>query len=168
MRNRVLSVLAAAALTACQGGNTVSDAQRTAAIGEVSQTVDSLFAAMNAHDPDRLLAHYRKGNDFTYVAVATTMRGWDAFAGMTRAYVAQHPDVTFEHHILQIQVPAPDVAVATIEGSASDAPFLMWTQVYVRENGRWVITLEHESWPGAREPAPSPPSMELPGADTAR
>lgn len=169
MRTRLVSVLAATAMAvACQAGGTVSDARRADVTTEVTQAVDSLFTAMNAHDAERILSHYRKGNDFTYVAVATTLRGWDAFAGMTRAYNASHADVTFEHHIDQIQVLSPDVAVATIQGSASDAPYLMWTQVYVREEGRWLVTLEHESWPGARTPPPTHPAMQLPEGDTIR
>jgi hypothetical protein len=165
MRIHLLSALAVCLATgACHAtsGRELTEARRAAITNEVNQTVDSLFADMNAHDVDRIFAHYRESDDFLYVTVSETMRSWKTFSTVTRSYWAQHPDVTFKHHIVQTQVLAPNVAVVTMEGSATTAPYLTWTQVYVRENGRWVITLENESWPGARPPAPSHPAMEMP------
>jgi hypothetical protein len=156
-----LTVCLAAGACHATSGLELTDAQRTAITSEVDQTVDSLFADMNAHDPDRIFAHYRQSNDFLYVTVSETMRSWKTFSTVTRSYWTQHPDVTFKHHIVQTQVLAPNVAVVTIAGSATDAPYLTWTQVYVREGGRWVITLENEAWPGARAPSPPHPAMEL-------
>lgn len=162
------TVAAVAVLAGCQPGNPdglqqVTDAQRTAVTREVAQAVDSLFADMNAHDPDRVYEHYRKSDDFLYVTVHETMRSWKTFSSVTRSYYAQNPDVTFQHRIVQIQVLTPNVAVATIKGSTPDSPYLTWTDVFVREGGRWVITLENEAWPGAKPPAAPHPAMQMPG-----
>ena len=164
MRIPLSSALAVClAVGACRAtsGVELSDAQRTAIATEVNQTVDSLFADMNAHDADRIFAHYRQSDDFLYVTISETMRSWKTFSTVTRSYWTQHPDVTFKHHIVQTQVLAPNVAVVTIAGSATDAPHLTWTQVYVREDGRWVITLENEAWPGAPSPTAPHPAMEV-------
>jgi hypothetical protein len=168
MHSRILATVATvASLSACGAPRaTVTDAQRDAATREVTAVVDSLFASMNAGDVDGIYGHYRKSDDFMYVTVARTMRTWDTFSSVTSSFYVQHPDVTFQHHVVQTQVLAPDVAVVTIEGSATTSAHLTWTEVFVKEGGRWVITLEHESWPGAPPPPAPHPMMEPQPADT--
>jgi ketosteroid isomerase-like protein len=160
------------ALAACQttgAGTQVTDAQRAEATRQVEATVDSLFADMNAGDVDRIYDHYRKSDDFLYVTVNETMESWKTFSSVTRSFYTQHPDVKFKYRIVQTQVPAPNVAVVTIAGSATTSPHLTWTQVWVREDGRWVCSLENEAWPGARGPGAGHPAMEsaAPQGDTA-
>jgi uncharacterized protein (TIGR02246 family) len=165
----------AVAAAACQtdGSPEITDAQRTEISAQVAQVIDSLFVAMNQGDADAITSHYRKSGDLMQVSVAETLTGWENFATVTGQFCTQHPDVRFEHRIVQTQVLAPDVAAVTIAGSATTSEFLMWTEVLVREDGRWVITLEHESWPGARAPVTHPamevpPDTEAPSPDTAR
>jgi uncharacterized protein (TIGR02246 family) len=170
----LMSVLATAvAVAACQTGGTaeLTDAQRTEITTQVGQVIDSLFAAMNAGDADAITSHYRRSDDLMQVTVAQTLTGWEKLAAVTKQFSTQHPDVKFEHRIVQTQVLAPNVAAVTIAGSATTSEFLMWTDVLVRQDGRWVITLEHESWPGARAPVTHPamelpPGSELPPPDT--
>jgi uncharacterized protein (TIGR02246 family) len=170
----LMSALAAAtAVAACQprGATEVTDARRTEITTQVTQVIDSLFTAMNEGDVDAITSHYRKSDDLMQVTVAQTLTGWDNFATVTKQFSTQHPDVKFEHRIVQTQVLAPNVAAVTVAGRATTSEFLMWTDVLVRENGRWVITLEHESWPGARAPVAHPamepaPGSEVPPPDT--
>lgn len=164
MRKHLLITLATTTMAAaCQaGGTTVTDGQRAEIAAQVAQTIDSLFAAMNVGDVDAITSHYRKSDQLMSVTVAQDLKGWEAFSSVTRSFYQQHPDEKFQHRIVQTQVLAPNVAAVTMAGSATSADFLMWTDVLVREEGRWVITLEHESWPGA--PAPSVhPAMEPQG-----
>lgn len=160
MRTRALHVLAAvAALGACQSGRGVDDVERTAITQEIRTTVNDLYAAMNAHETDRLLAHYLNSGEMLYVGVGDSMVGWEMFSSLTRTWYQTHPDVTFQHELLHVQVLAPDVATVTVKGSSSEAPYLMWTRTMVLRDGQWLIALEHESWPGADPPrAPHPMS----------
>jgi uncharacterized protein (TIGR02246 family) len=153
MRRHALRVLAAvAALGACQPGREVEDARRGAITAEVTAAIEDLYAAMNAHDPDRVLGHYLQSDAFLYVGVSDSMQGWDMFATLARPWYLSHGDVTFEHEILHVQVLAPDVATVTARGGSSEAPSLMWTRTLVLRDGVWLVALEHESWPGADPP----------------
>jgi uncharacterized protein (TIGR02246 family) len=158
MRMRALCALAAvAALGACQPAREVDGARRAAIQKAVVETVDDLYAAMNAHDPDRVLDHYLKTDDLLYVGVGNSVLGWETFSSMTRPWYPMHPDVTFEYEIVRVQVLAPDVVTVTAKGSSTEAPFLMWTRTLVLRDGQWLIALEHESWPGADPPNPGHP-----------
>lgn len=160
MRIRALAAAAAIlAMVACQPTRELTDAQRSTTTADVIATVDSLYAAMNEHDADRVLAHYLQSDQFLYVGVSESLQGWQSFSGLARPWYASHPDVTFQHQILHVQVLAPDVATATVRGSSTEAPYLMWTRTLVRRDGRWLIALEHESWPGAEEPRGEHPMM---------
>ena len=71
------------------------------------------------------------------------------------------PDITFEHDVQLVQVLSPTSAVATVRGSSSDQEWLLFTQVYVRNDAdRWVIAHEHVSWPGAEAPRRHPGTEE--------
>jgi len=160
MRIRALSAVAAIfVVAACQPTQELTDAQRTSITAEVIATVDSLYAAMNEHDADRVLGHYLQSDQFLYVGVSESVQGLQTFTTLVRPWYASHPDVTFEHQILHVQALAPDVATVTVRGGSTEVPYLMWTRTLVRQDGRWLIALEHESWPGAEEPTGGHPSM---------
>jgi hypothetical protein len=58
-----------------------------------------------------------------------------------------------EQAVLFVQVLSPTVAVATLRGSSTEANALFWTEVLQKsEDGRWLITYEHESWPDCSTP----------------
>jgi uncharacterized protein (TIGR02246 family) len=125
----------------------------------VMAAVDSLYVAMNEHDADRVLDHYLQSNQFLYVGVSESIQGWQTYATLMRPWYQGHPDVTFQYQVLHVQVLAPDVATLTARGGSTEAPYLMWTRTLVLQGGRWLIALEHESWPGAEEPKGGHPSM---------
>ena len=59
----------------------------------------------------------------------------------------------FEQELLSIQILTPTVAVAALRGHSTEAEALFWTEVLQKgEDGRWLITYEHESWPGCSVP----------------
>jgi len=161
MHVRALHVLAAvAALGACQPGRDIDETRAVQIRQAVGTTVDDLYAAMNEHDPDRVLDHYLKTDDFLFAGVSDPIQGWERFSGMTRPWYAMHPDVTFEHELLHIQVLAPDVATVTTRGSSTESPHLLTTRTLVLRDGQWLIALEHESWPGAAAPTPGHPMSQ--------
>lgn len=149
----IVVLLAAACRT---GAPALGEAERAVVVREVRRAIDDLFTGMNAHDADAVLDRYRTGDDFAYVGVTDPQVGPEPFTAHTRAWHQTHPDVQFEHEIVHIQVLNSTAAVAVVRGSSTEAPTLVWTQVYVRDgDGVWRIAHEHEAWPGS-EPARGP------------
>ncbi len=150
------------------GDGPLPEAQRQAAMEEVAATLAGLTEAMNAHDPNRVFSYYRQSRDFIYVGCTDVLAGWGTFESRIRPYYNFNADVTFQQEILNIQLLGHDVAAVVLRGSSSEAPVLFWTMVLEREEGgRWLITQEHESWPGC--PVPRGPHMGtegMPGAGT--
>jgi uncharacterized protein (TIGR02246 family) len=152
-RNVVSFTLIGAALVACRPADTpVTDDQRTAAVTEVTQTLDDLFSAMNAHDGDGVLSFYRDDPDLAYVGLIQPIVGKAAFSRAAGPFYDREPDVTFEHTVLHIQVLSPTVAVTVTTGSSTKTESIVWTHVLVKNpDGRWMIAHEHEAWPSCVE-----------------
>jgi len=171
-RMRIPSALFASTLIllpACgPGTETLTEAQRNAIRAEVEETLVGLTEAMNAHDPDRVLAYFRDSEEFLYLGCTDFIMGWDAFSSRVGPYYTANRNVTFEQTIVRTQVLSPTVAVVALRGSSSDAEALFWTEVLVREkDGRWRISHEHESWPDCSapsEPHPFTSGGEMPGS----
>jgi ketosteroid isomerase-like protein len=158
MRTRAFCALAAvAALGACSPRQELGHAERARITEEVTSVVEDLYAAMNAHDAGRVLAHYLQTDEFLFVAVNDATQGWAAFSRLVGPWYASHADVTFEHQLLHVQVLSAEVATVTVRGSSTEAPHLMWTHTLVLRDGVWLVALEHESWPGAEAPGPTHP-----------
>lgn len=137
----------------CGAPPRMTEVQRLHVLEEVHAAVADRFEAMNRHDPEAVAGFYRPGEDFVYAGVSDVVTGLDGFSAMTAPWYGLHSDQVFEYDILHTQVLSPTVATVTIRGGTGEAPHLLWTNVYVLEAGRWLVALEHESWPGA--PAPS-------------
>lgn len=133
----------------------LTDAQRMEITQAVDSTVADLYDAMNAHDAERVMAHYLPTNEFLYAGVTNTIQGLETFSTLTSPWYTSHPDVTFEYKVLHIQVLSPDVATITVKGSSTDSPYLLCSRTMVYRDGAWLVALEHESWPGAEVPKPS-------------
>ena len=121
---------------------------------EVEGAVASLFEAMNSGDGEAVMAHYQGVGNFLYAGITRTAADFENWSAQARAWYASHPDVEFEHQLLSLQVMAPTVAVTAVQGSSTEAEFLLWTHVWVKDDatGRWLITSEHESWPDCVDP----------------
>jgi ketosteroid isomerase-like protein len=167
MRIRILTFLAAAGvLGACQQPPQptaeLTDAQRDAIVSEVNEAVDQIFDAMNSHDSAAVMSHYLHSDDFSYAGVTDYKLGFEIFSRIVSSWYPGHPDVTFEHEILKTAALSPTSAVALIRGSSTTANSLLWTQVYVKQDGKWLIAHEHESWPMCVEPEAPHPMTEMP------
>lgn len=153
---------AVAAMVACQPSAPPTGAQRTRIVVQVDSVVADLYDAMNAHDAEAVMAHYLPGDAFLYVGVTDILQGHDAFARTMGPWYRAHPDVTFEYGIVHTQVLSPTTATVTVKSSTQEAPYLTTTRTLVLRDGRWLVALEHESWPGAKTPTASHPGTEGP------
>jgi uncharacterized protein (TIGR02246 family) len=141
----------------------LTDDQRTAIASEVTATVDEVFEAMNRHDAEAVMRHYVQSNDFSYAGVTDVKIGYEIFSRVVSPWYVANPEVSFEHEMVQTTVLSPTTAVALVRGKSSVSESLLWTQVYVKQDGRWLIAHEHESWPMCVEaPQPHPLTAQPP------
>lgn len=163
-------LLFVALLGACQpDSGSITEARRTALGQEIRESLEGLTEAMNSHDPDRIFGYFRQSEEFLYLGCTSFLMGWDAFATRVGPYYRANPTVTFQQEVVRIQVLSPTVAVAALRGGSSEVEHLFWTDVLVKEEGRWLITHEHESWPGCSVPSGAHPftiEADTAGADS--
>ncbi len=157
----MLSAIVVTVVGCRQTSTGMTAAAREAVAEEVRAAVDEYFAAQNAHDTVRVFESYLQREDFAYLGVTRVMVGYDRFRSTVANWYRNRPDITFEHDVQLVQVLSPTSAVATVRGSSSDQEWLLFTQVYVRNDAdRWVIAHEHVSWPGAEAPRRHPGTEE--------
>lgn len=154
MRHRAAVFVALAAALACgPRPGELSERGRAEITSQVNQRVAELFEAMNAHDVERIGSFYLHSDDFAYVGVSDVRVGWEPFSRIVGLWHRTHPEVKFEHEVVHTHVLSPTVAVAVIRGSSTETELLVWTQVFVRnDGGEWVIAHEHESWHETSDP----------------
>lgn len=129
---------------------------------EVAQTIGDYTEALNSHDPDSILSFYRQDPSFLYLGCTDILSGWGTFESRVRPYYTANTDVTFQQDILNLQILSPTAATVALRGGSSEAPNLFWTMALQKGvGGRWLITQEHESWPGC--PVPRGPHMGTTG-----
>ena len=152
----LLLALVASACTAAPGPLTGDE--EMAVIEEVMEALNGLTGAMNAHDREEIFSFYRQDDSFLYLGCTDILFGWGPFSTRVGPYYDFHQDITFEREVISIQALSANAAVAALRGGSNEAEFLFWTQVLQKsEDGRWLITHEHESWPDC--PAPRGPHM---------
>lgn len=149
----VLSVFCFAA--ACQSGGALTDADRQALAAEVRATLNGLTDAINAHDQAGAVAAYTDAAELVFVGCTSTIMGGPMFKQMVGPTYGRANGPTFEQPVVSVQVLSPTSAVAYQVGRSTRAPALFWTRVLVKEEGRWLITHEHQSWPDC-DPPPAP------------
>ncbi len=130
---------------------------------EVESTLEGLTEAMNSHDPERIFSYFRQSEEFLYLGCTDLLLGWGTFSSRVGPYYVANPEVTFEQGVVRIQILSPTVAVAALRGGSTETDALFWTEVLVKENGAWLITHEHESWPGCPEPSGPHPFTTMEG-----
>lgn len=154
-------------VTACAPSAPVlSGADREAVTAEVTATLAALNDAMNAHEPERVVSFYSDSPEFLALTCTSFINGGAAFKGMVGPTFGPRRGATFEQRVVSVQVLSPTAAVVTQAGSSSRAPALFWTRVLVNEGDGWIITYEHQSWPGCPAP-PSPHPATTPGDSAA-
>lgn len=147
-------LVAAPALSACGGdpGGQLTDGDRAAVAAEAEALIDGLFAATNANDPDRVLAHFAPGEELVQVACTEVRRGYDRLAAVIRMWHEDRPDAALEHRVVRSLALGPDAAVVAAQGINDQGLALFWTFVLRRDAGGDLrIVQEHQSWPGCRE-----------------
>jgi ketosteroid isomerase-like protein len=158
--NRIRPLTAGTLLTvgACSTAPaTLSDAERQTVVSEVRDVMNELLEAMNAHDPDRAVSFYSDAPEFVALTCTSYITGGTTFKALVSPTYGPRRGATFEHRVVRVQALSPTAAVVSLSGSSSEAPALFWTRVLVKEEGGWLITYEHQSWPGCSEPtAPHP------------
>jgi ketosteroid isomerase-like protein len=152
--DKVVLLMCAAMTVACTRGPEVQgNFDEATLVQEVTETLADLTEAMNSHDPDRIFAFYRQDERFFYLGCTDVLFGWSTFASRVEPYYTSNPDVTFDQEVLSVQILSSTVAVAALRGNSTEASALFWTEVLQKdESGRWLVTYEHESWPGCSVP----------------
>ena len=132
-----------------------TDAEALALRGEVASALSAHTEAMSSGDPERVFSFYKQDDRFFYLGCTDVLFGWGTFSSRVEFFYRDRPELTFEREILSIQILEPTVAVVAMAGRSSEADGLFWTEVLQKqEDGRWLITYEHESWPGCSRPGP--------------
>jgi ketosteroid isomerase-like protein len=135
----------------------LSDDDRRAVAAEVTASLAELTKAMNGHDVEGVLGFYSERPDFAYLGCTEYVTGGESFRRLVGLYYGPRSDVTFEQRVVTTQVLSPNAVVVSQRGSSTESEDLFWTQVLVKEAGRWVIIYEHESWPDCAPPRPPHP-----------
>jgi ketosteroid isomerase-like protein len=142
-------------VSACASTPPFTAADREAVASEIRSTLAELTEAMNDHDPERVVAFYSDAPEFLFLGCTSAITGGARFKQIVVPTYGPGRGATFVQRVARVQVLSPTAAVALQRGSSSRAPALFWTRVLVKEDGRWVITYEHQSWPGC-DPPPAP------------
>jgi hypothetical protein len=115
--------------------------------------IAGLFEAMNANDPDRVLAHYHQGAELVQVACTEVRVGIGRVGPIIRMWQEDQPATRIAHQVVRSLELGPDAAVVAARGRNHEGLALFWTFVLRRDDGRtWLIVQEHQSWPDCREP----------------
>ena len=148
----------------------LTDAERQAVVDEVTDVMAELNDAMNAHEPERVVAFYSDDPGFLALTCTGFISGGSTFKAMTGPTYGPKRGRTFQQQVVRVQVLSATAAVVSQRGSSSTAPWLFWTRVLSKDSGRWIITYEHQSWPGCSPPVdphptttPSDSAALLPG-----
>lgn len=140
-------------VTACApGASSLDDAGRKAIADEVTAVMADMTEAMNAHDPERVVAFYTDAAEFLFLGCTQFISGGATFKAMVGPTYGPRRGATFTQRVASVRVLSPTAAVVTQVGGSDRAPALFWTKVLVKEEGRWIITYEHQSWPGCEAP----------------
>ena len=157
MLTRPKAILAVTLLAAACAPAPFTDTDRAAVASEVTDALTELTEAMNRHDPEAVVSFYAEDPDFLYLGCTDYVTGGATFRQMAGPYYHPDSEVVFEQQIVSIQVMSPTAVTVAQTGSSTDSEALFWTQVLTKRDGSWIITYEHESWPGCNPPsAPHP------------
>jgi len=142
-----------------------TDADRAAAAEEARAASMALVDALNGHDGDAILRFYDLDEDFTYVACTNFLFGGEGYTAMTRSLHLNYADARYDMEVQSVRVLGPDVAVVSLQGTMLTPLFV--TRVLRRSPDHlWLVTWEHESWPGCEDPWPAHPGT-MPGGPEA-
>lgn len=161
-----LATLLAASCVPDPGPASFSAEERAALAAEARAASLALLDALNAHDADAILAFYDLDDDFTYVACTNFMFGGRGYANMTRTLHANYDSTSYDMDVQSVRVLNRDVAVVSLQGTFL-APLFVTRVLRRSPAGSWLVSWEHESWPGCADPVRMHPGAggEIPPAD---
>jgi len=153
MRIPPLAALLGVVCLACQPqSGPLTDQTRQDVDAQVRAASAALVDAMNVGDAPTVLAFYQDGPSFVYLGCTDYILGGESFRRMVGPYYRADQPRDFALGIVAAQVLGPDQAVVSLQGSSANGSALFLTQVWIREDGAWRVSLEHASWPGCPEP----------------
>lgn len=159
---------------ACSAPEGLSDADRQGIEAQVRAATAELQSALNAHDPDAILAHYSLDVDFVYVGCTNSMFGGELFGNIVGQYHRTNTEATYEYAVQSVRVLGPASAVVSLQGAAGPLEMFVTRALVRGDDGAWRIAYEHESWPGCAAPraphpgtAPGDTSLVLPEGEGA-
>jgi ketosteroid isomerase-like protein len=162
-----IRTLPALVLLACLGcspaSQTLTEEERAAVTAEVTAAMTAMTEAMNAHDPERVMAFYTDAPEFLALTCTSFISGGATYKAMVSHTYGPRRGTTFEQRVVSVQPLSTTAALVTQAGGSSRAPALFWTRALVKQDDRWIITYEHQSWPGCSPPPEPHPSAVSPG-----
>lgn len=161
MRPSALLLCALAAAACAPASPVLSEPERAELVAEVQAATDSLTAALQAHDVERILGFIDLDGAFVYASCTEFLYGAGLYANITGSYHAARKDVTYEFRVTSTRVLGPQTAVVTLESDSSEPtasnPVLTTNVLAKGADGRWRVAYQHQSWPGCPPPkAPHP------------
>ena len=147
---RHISIAAALfALTACNGGGSVSDAPRA----EAEAAVDDLYKAFASGDSLKMMEHYAPGAVMIDAAHLKPTVDRQLQTQWTAQFATMHPS-DFRTTDVTITPMGPDSFVATglssftaDVGQGRDVLHARFMQAFRKTDGRWRVVAEHISMP---------------------
>jgi ketosteroid isomerase-like protein len=157
-RFRPLALVTLLMTGACaEASPNLSEADRQVIVSEVTGVMDELLGAMNAHDTERVMSFYTDAPEFLALTCTSYITGGRNFKALVGPTYGPRTGATFEQRVVAVQALSSTAALVSLTGSSSKAPSLFWTRILTKRDDRWLITYEHQSWPGCSEPrAPHP------------
>jgi uncharacterized protein (TIGR02246 family) len=142
-------------LTACRGGN-AAPWPAPADIAEASAVMDTMASAILRHDGTRMLSVYWPGDSVMATSKGRVTVGTKALAARYLPWdTASVWRVEFDWQDRRFEPLAADVILGTARftwrsrdstGAVRDSMHGAWSGVFMRNDGRWALRHEHESW----------------------
>ena len=154
----------------CSAPEGLSDADRRGIEEQVRAATAELQSALNAHEPEAILARYGLDADFVYVGCTNYMFGGELFGSVVGQYHCTNTDATYDYAVQSVRVLGPASAVVSLQGAAGPLEMFITRVLHRGDDGTWRIVYEHESWPGCAAPraahpgtAPGDTALVVPG-----
>jgi len=135
--------------------NELSESEKDSIKEEVREVFDESIKAANAHDAAGMLAHDWNSQDYLYASNGNLMKGWNAKSDAVQS-IHTNPELQSYGVVLDeviLRVISRQVVIITCTGHFSNFPkeqgpqdikFVL-TCLYEKINGKWVMTVGHES-----------------------
>jgi hypothetical protein len=161
MRRFVLAAFALTVLAACQPATTeLTEEQKAAISEELTQQYEGLLASTSQLSQEGFMGYFQNSHEITFAANGSFYRSHSALVDTVAAHWAPIASMEGNWGNLNIQVLAPNVAVATsvfnftaTDNAGATTHFTgTWTAVWVEREGAWKMVNVAETFPPAETP----------------